>query len=161
MTGELTFPGKWYAFLGKPVSRWLLDRAAGMYGFTTMPPMPPRQRDVATRARSVRTVLEYIRRKPTSLVAFAPEGGDNPGGVLDKPPSGVGRFLLLLAQAGFMILPTGCWEEQDTLCLRFGEPYRLEVPHGQSPDKKDTCAAGILMHAIAEQLPMRLRGEFS
>ena len=26
MTGELTFPGKWYAALGRPGSRWLLKR---------------------------------------------------------------------------------------------------------------------------------------
>ena len=43
MTGELTFPGKWYAPLGMAGSRWLLRRFS-IYGFTTMPPMPPRPR---------------------------------------------------------------------------------------------------------------------
>ncbi len=46
MTGELTFPGKWYAPLGMAGSRWLLKRMSRTYGFTTMPPMPPRPQDV-------------------------------------------------------------------------------------------------------------------
>ena len=49
MTGELTFPGKWYAGLGQPGSRWLLRRISAVYGFTAMPPMPPRPGDVAAR----------------------------------------------------------------------------------------------------------------
>ena len=36
MTGELTFPGKWYAPLGMAGSRWLLKRFSRIYGFTTM-----------------------------------------------------------------------------------------------------------------------------
>ena len=42
MTGELTYPGKWYEPLGMAGSRWLLRRLAKVYGFTSMPPMPPR-----------------------------------------------------------------------------------------------------------------------
>jgi hypothetical protein len=160
MTGELTFPGKWYAFLGQPGSRWLLARAAKMYGFTTMPPMPPRERDVAARARSVRAVLEYVRSHPGAPLSVAPEGGDNPAGTLAGPPSGVGRFLLLLAGAGFSFLPVGCWEQEGTLCLRFGAAYRLEDPPGLDPHGRDCLAAGIVMQAISRQLPLHLRGEF-
>src|SRR5574341_20513 len=64
ITGELTFPGKWYAPLGMPLSRFILSRGARVYGFSTMPPMPPRRRDVEARARSVRAVLD---RKSTRL----------------------------------------------------------------------------------------------
>ncbi len=61
MTGELTFPGKWYAPLGRFLSRLILHRAARMYAFTSMPPMPPREKDVEARAASVRQVLEVAR----------------------------------------------------------------------------------------------------
>ncbi len=35
MTAELTYPGKWYAPLGRYLSKMLLRRAAQVYGFTT------------------------------------------------------------------------------------------------------------------------------
>ena len=160
MTGELTFPGKWYGFLGRPCSRWLLRRAARMYGFTGMPPMPPRPQDVAARARAVREVLEHVRRQPGAMLTVSPEGADAPGGRLVWPPPGAGRFLLLLAGSGFPILPVGCWEEDGSLCLRFGQVYRLEPAPRLEPDEKDHQAAGIVMRAIANELPRHLRSEF-
>jgi hypothetical protein len=160
MTGELTFPGKWYAPLGMAGSRWLLKRFAHIYGFTSMPPMPPRPNDVKARARSVRRVLAYARSHPQAILGLAPEGGDQPGGLLTMPPSGAGRFTLLLAEQGFPIVPVGCFEEAGALCLRFGEMYRLQVARNLRPDEKDCQAAQIVMSAIAAQLPGRLRGSF-
>ncbi|HEX5808140.1 MAG TPA: hypothetical protein VFY25_05700, partial [Anaerolineales bacterium] len=62
MTGEFMDWGKRYGRLGSMVSRVLLKRIARIYGFRTMPPMPPRPGDVAARAASVRSVLEYVRQ---------------------------------------------------------------------------------------------------
>jgi Acyltransferase len=160
MTGELTFPGKWYAPVGRAGSRWLLKRFSTIYGFTSMPPMPPRPQDVKARALSVRRVLEFARSHPLALLGLAPEGGDQPGGLLNLPPAGAGRFILLLAAQGFPILPVGCFEEAGAFCLRFGEAYRLEVARDLSPDEKDRQAAQIVMSAIAMQLPAQLRGKF-
>ncbi len=160
MTGELTFPGKWYAFLGKPASRWVLRRLARIYGFTTMPPMPPRPKDVEARARSVRETLTFVRRHPQAVLGLSPEGGDQPGGVLNWPSPGAGRFILLLAGQGFPVLPVGAYEEAGEFCLRFGAAYWLTVPRGLDPDGKDRAAAQTVMSAIAAQLPPRLRGEF-
>jgi hypothetical protein len=159
-TTELTFPGRWYAFLASPSSRWLLRRLAGMYGFTGMPPMPPREKDVLARARAVRRVLDHARRNPGSMLAISPEGGDSPDGVLAWPPTGVGRFLLLLSGSGFPILPVGCWEEEGALCLRFGPAYRLQIPPRLGVDERDHRAAAVVMQAIARLLPLHLRGEF-
>ncbi len=78
MSAELTYPGKWYAPLGRAGSRWLLKRISHTYGFTTMPPMPPRPKDVEARALSVRAVLAYVKAHPGVIVALAPEGGDSP-----------------------------------------------------------------------------------
>lgn len=160
MTAELTFPGRWYARLGMLLSRFVLARAARMYDFTTMPPMPPRQREVEARAESVRKVLEVARREKGVILGLAPEGGDAPDGVLTPPASGLGRFCLLLSAAGLKYTPVGAYEEDGEFCLRFGSAYELRVPHGLSSDEKDEVAATIIMNNIAKLLPLRLQGEF-
>jgi hypothetical protein len=161
MTGELTFPGKWYAPLGKAGSRWLLKRLAGVYGFTAMPPMPPRPQDVEARARAVRAVLSYVKDHPDAILGLAPEGGDNvPTGALAQPAPGAGRFISLLVSRGFGIAPAGVYEGDGALCLRFGEAYNLEVPPGLSANDKDVLVARMVMERIAVLLPARLRGEF-
>jgi hypothetical protein len=161
ITGELTFPGKWYAPIGMPVSRFILSRGARVYGFTTMPPMPPRPRDVGARARSVRAVLNYVRHAETPIIGLAPEGGDQVGGKLTMPASGQGRFCLLLAAQGLSFAPVGAYEENGELCLQFGEAYNLSVPSDLSADEKDHTTAAILMANIARLLPSSLRGEFA
>lgn len=160
MTGELTYPGKWYAPLGMTLSRALLRRLSKIYGFTSMPPMPPRPKDVQARARSVRAALAYAKEHPHAILGLAPEGGDQPGGVLNWPPSGAGRFLALLEGAGFPILPVGTYEEAGEFCLQFGEPFRLRLPSGVTNEARDRATARIVMAAIARLVPARLRGEF-
>ncbi len=161
MTGELTFPGKWYAPIGMVVSRWLLKRISHVYGHTTMPPMPPRPKDVEARARSVRETIAYVRQHPQAVLGLAPEGGDQPGGVLNWPSSGAGRFVLLLADQGFSILPVGAFEENGEFCLSFGKSYLLQVPGGIQADEKDRKASEIVMKNIACLVPTRLRGQFA
>ncbi len=160
MTGELTFPGSWLAPLGMPASRFVLGRAAHTYGFTAMPPMPPRPRDVEARAAAVRAALHYAKHTPDVVMALAPEGGDQPGGRLTMPPSGSGRFCLLLAAARLRFLPVGVYEADEALTLNFGEAYELGVPRGVSPDERDRLAARTVMSRIAALLPVGLRGEF-
>ncbi|MGD0611876.1 MAG: 1-acyl-sn-glycerol-3-phosphate acyltransferase [Anaerolineales bacterium] len=161
MTSELTYPGKWYAPLGKSLSRALLRRLSKVYGFTSMPPMPPRPEDVQARARSVRAALAYANEHPQAILGLAPEGGDQPGGVLNWPPSGAGRFLALLGGAGFPILPVGTYEEAGEFCLHFGKPLQLHLPGGVTNEERDRAAARIVMAAIARLVPPRLRGEFN
>lgn len=161
MTGELTFPGKWYAGPGRAGSRWLLRRLADLYGFTTMPPMPPRPRDEAARALAVRRVLEHARQHPAAILGLAPEGMDMPGGVLNWPPAGVGRFIALLAGLGFPIIPVGAYEQDGAFCLRFGPAYGLELAGGLPAAEKDRLVARRVMAAIAAQLPPPLRGGFA
>jgi hypothetical protein len=173
MTGELTFPGKWYAPLGMSGSRWLLRRISQTYGFTTMPPMPPRPKDIEKRAYSVRAVLSYARAHPRAILGLAPEGGDQPGGILNWPAPGAGRFISLLACPdqnkdaahhrlihGFSIIPAGVYEETGSLHLNFGKAYDLALPPGLPANEKDHRVAEIVMSAIARQLPERLRGVF-
>ncbi len=160
MTGELTYPGKWYAALGMAGSRWLLWRLSRIYGFTSMPPMPPRPGDVVARARSVRRTFRFARRHPQAILGLAPEGGDQAGGRLSWPAQGAGRFLLLLAGAGFRVVPVGAYELDGEFTLHFGEAYDLVVPRGLTADEKDHAAAEIVMRRISPLLPERLRGPF-
>ncbi len=163
MTGEFTYPGKWYESLGAIGSRILLKRIAYIYGFTTMPPMPPRAKDVEERAASVRAVLEYVRRAKDPILGLAPEGYDPPEGVLTRPATGLGRFGLLLSKAGLrQFIPVGVYEADGVFHLHFGESYELNVPpHLFSVDEKDDQASQIIMENITRLLPMHLRGEFA
>ncbi len=140
-----------------PVSTWLFRRIARVYGFTSMPPMPPRAWEVSARAEAVREVLHWARAEPRPLIVIAPEGMDSPPGKLMMPPAGVGRFIEKLAQLGLAILPVGAFEDGDTLCLHFGKPYRLEAPASDDRHARDRAVAHIVMQHIADCLPPHLR----
>ena len=160
MTDELTSPGKRYSPGGMPFSRWLLKGVARVYGFTSMPPMPPREKDVEARARSVREVLSFAERTNNPVICLAPEGADMPGGRLTYPPSGAGRFMVRLAGKGLKVIPVGVWEQDGCLCVSFGPAYELTLPGPLSSDEKDRTAAKVVMDNIARLLPSHLRGEF-
>jgi hypothetical protein len=161
MTAEWTAPGKWYEPIKRMYSRWLLKRLAQVYGYTTMPPMPPRPGDVEARARSVRKVLEYMKEHHDAIIGLAPEGADQVGGALSVPAPGVGRFGLLLAGTGSAFVPVSAYEADGAFCLHFGPVYRLNLPSGLSNDEKDRLAAEVIMTHIAVLLPEGLRGEFA
>lgn len=160
VTNELTYPGKWYGFIGRPLSRWVLRRLAKLYGFTSMPPMPPRPQDAQARAKAVRQVLYQIRSTEKTMLGLAPEGCDDPDGSLCMPAAGAGRFGLLLATSGLSFVPCGIYESDGRLCLQFGPGYNLHIPAGLSPSEKDLQAARIIMQNIANLLPASLQGEF-
>ena len=161
MTAEWTAPGKWYEPIKGAYSRLLLKFLSRVYGYTTMPPMPPRPQDVEARARSVRRVLEYVKKHPDFILGLAPEGADQVGGKLSKPAPGMGRFGLLLAGSEAEFVPVGAYETDGEFCLHFGPAYRLSIPSGLSNDGKDRMAAEIIMKKIAVLLPEVLRGEFA
>lgn len=161
MTGEWTAPDTWYEPFKGAYSRWLLKRLARVYGFTTMPPMPPRSEDVEARARSVRRVLAWAKRTPGFVLGLAPEGADQTGGQLTVPASGLGRFGLLLAGLKSAFVPIGAYEADGVFHLRFGPSYQLRLPPGLSTEEKDRQAAHTMMERIAPLLPESLRGEFA
>jgi hypothetical protein len=161
MTGEFMYEGKWYQAFGSTASRILLRRIARVYGFTNMPPMPPREKDVAERAASVRAVLEYVQRTRDAVIGLAPEGYDPPGGILTRPAPGLGRFGLLLSKAGLRFIPVGAYEADGIFHIHFGESYELNVEKNSGIDEKDAQASQIIMEHIAALLPLSLRGEFA
>jgi hypothetical protein len=162
MTAEFMYEGKWYRLPGSTFSRILLKRIARVYGFTTMPPMPPRPGDVQARAASVRAVLEVVKQTKDPVLGLAPEGHDaSKDGVLTRPPAGLGRFGLLLAQAGLRFCPVGVYEAEGAFHVRFGEAYELSVSGELAWEEKDRQASKIIMQPVAKLLPLSLRGEFA
>ena len=154
MTSAWTYPGQRWGRLYRWLSSQVLARVARVYGFNSMPPMPPAPDEIGQRAAAVTRLMRYARANPRALIGLAPEGGDQPGGVLGMPPSGFGRLALALAGRGMPFYPVGAYEEEGCFYLRFGAPYRLEG------GAEDGWAVTHIMGRIAGCLPERLRGGF-
>ena len=153
MTAGWTFPeSPWRHRMLTPLTRWAFARAAHVYGFVTMPPMPPNPREVEQRAIAVlRTVrLAHRAAMEGGMVGLAPEGRDFPG-TLGQPPEGAGEFIALLVQAGLPVLPVAVAEPEGQLCVSFGPLFVPEVPPERTG--RDRAVACQVMAAIALQLP--------
>jgi hypothetical protein len=161
VTGELMCQGKWYEAIGSRASRIFLKRLAYFYGLITMPPMPPRPKDMEARAASVRKALEYVKHVDDPVLGISPEGYNPPNSVLTRPAPGFGRFGLLLSNAGMRFIPVGGYEADGIFYLHFGEPYELNVQGELTAGEKDEHGMQIVMKNIARLLPIHLRGEFA
>ena len=146
-------------WLTRLVSRWL-RRAARIYGFTSMPPMPPLEGEAQARAFAVHQVLKHIDSTPDAIIGMAPEGRDSPSGELITPPPGVGRFACQLARRRFRLLPAGVFEVEGNLCLQIGRPQDLPEIEGTAAER-DQKMSEVLMRAIARCIPEHMRGAYS
>jgi hypothetical protein len=160
MTSAWTYPDFLQSHFLTPITQWMLARIARLYGFTLMPPMPPRAEDAPRRADSVRRVIR-LARGGRPAIGLAPEGMDSPDGALMQPPAGVGRFIAHLAEAGYTLLPVGVYEEDDALCVRFGGPFTLPPGRSTIAVEKDRECSTFVMCRIGELLPERLRGIYN
>jgi hypothetical protein len=161
MTNCWRYPDRLRRSTLTPISRWMFERLAQVYGFITMPPMPPAVQETRSRADSIRRVLRCAEARTDCIFGFAPEGADPPQGGLQIPPSGVGRFIALLVRRGFEVLPVGAYHADGQVCLRFGLPYRPVVAPALRPDELDASVSRQLMLAIADCLPAHLHGAFA
>jgi 1-acyl-sn-glycerol-3-phosphate acyltransferase len=153
MTDTWTFPDWAFSSYLARLSKVILRRIASTYGFSSMPPMPPKANLILNRARSVRSVFNFVKRTKNPVIGLAPEGRDSPDGKLQLPPPGTGRFIAHLAKFGLDIIPVGAFEASDRLCLDFGAPHRLNLPEGYSPDEIDHHVRQLIMSKIADQQP--------
>jgi hypothetical protein len=141
-------------------THWLFPHASKLLGFTAMPAMPPRPEEAELRALAVREVLDYASHAPHPVIGLAPEGGDQPGGVLGELPAGVGRFMHHIARKCPVILPVGVWKEVGTIHITFGSPYMLEVHSHIPASELDLQVGNTVMQHIAALLPEDLRGKY-
>jgi 1-acyl-sn-glycerol-3-phosphate acyltransferase len=153
MTAAWTFPeSRWRQRVLTPATRWAFGRVARVYGFVTMPPMPPAPHEVEARAVAVLRTLRLARRAALEggMLGLAPEGRDVPGR-LGQPPRGAGTFIALLVGAGLPVLPVGVAEQGGRLRISFGCPFVPEIPPARVD--RDTAVSQQVMAAIARQLP--------
>ena len=142
-------------------SFWALPRIARVYGFTSMPPMPPRPQDAHARGNAVRHVFAHLRTYPQAVVALSPEGRSIPNEHLGWPPPGAGRFILHLARHTGRVLPVGVCDLDGQICVRFGPVYSIDLPAALVPAEQDRWAARQVMQHIAALLPLEMHGEFA
>lgn len=161
MTAAWTYRDPLRSHVLTPISHIVFHRLASIYDFTPMPPMPPDPRDTVARTVAVRKVLAYAKEVPNPVIALAPEGADSPGGALELPPAGVGRFMSLLAHGGFDIVPVGVYEEHGEFYLNFGPTFQPSHLTGTSNEERDLTVRTEIMRHIACELPSRLRGAFA
>jgi hypothetical protein len=160
MTSAWVYPDFWRRNSFTPLSTAILRRLASCYGFTSMPPMPPRSSDTMARAQAVNAVLRRVREPSFHALAWTPEGRDSADGKLIHPPPGAGRFLRLLATANLHLLPIGIFEDRGALHLKLGRacsPFRLQQ---MASANDDLPWAEVVMRAIAACLPPEMRGAY-
>jgi 1-acyl-sn-glycerol-3-phosphate acyltransferase len=154
MTAAWTFPeSRWRRRMLTPITRWAFARAARVYGFVTMPPMPPDPGEVEARATAVLRTVRLARQaaEQGGMVGLAPEGMDAPGERPGPPPKGAGSFIALLVRAGLPVLPVGVTEDDGRLRVSFGPAFRPEIPARRT--ERDSAVAQQVMATIARQLP--------
>jgi len=159
MTSAWRYPeGDWRRRFVTPLSRWAFARAAEVYGFITMPPMPPSPDEITARTSAVLRTVRLAHRLAAEggLLGLAPVGRDTPGlaqpqALGGSPPAGAGNFIALLVTSGLPILPVGLAEDAGKLRISFGPLFVPEIPRQRA--ERDRHVAHQVMRAIAAQLP--------
>jgi len=142
---------EWYGHHIGPIpiptwlTRWVFRRVSEVYGLVIM----PRRASLAVgRAAVLRRLARIAQREPIGLM---PEAGGS--GILREALEGSGLFLGALSERGLPLLPAGLWEEDDTLIVRFGEPFALSVAKESSRQEQDRRAREQAMVAVGRLLP--------
>lgn len=141
----------WRGQVLTPLTRRMFSRIARVYGFVTMPPMPPDPSEVEARAVAMRRCLHLARELAGSggMLGLAPEGYDAPGEFGNFPP-GAGTFMALLVKAGLPLLPVGLGEREGRLAVSFGPLFWPEFPSERALVDREVAQQAI--GAIATQL---------
>jgi hypothetical protein len=161
MTNAWEYPTYIQNIVFKPLSHFILSKIARIYGFTSMPPLPPSVDDQENSVISIRNLFEFIRSTKIPVIGMAPEGRDMPSGVLGNPARGTGKLIQELSKKGFLFVPVGAYEEDGALHIAIGDPYELIMPGEINPSEYDVYVSQMVMRKIAKLIPVRLRGNFT
>jgi 1-acyl-sn-glycerol-3-phosphate acyltransferase len=151
MSDEWLFEGNRFAFILRPLMRFVLYSITLSYGFLPMPTMVQGYSTLQERSAGVRGVIQYLRAHPDAVLGLTPEGMDVPGGGLGLPPSGAGRFIYHLNQMGLPILPISVCEKDGCLQIHFGRPFSL-INAEISPSEVDLAVRRTVMRQISQLL---------
>ena len=161
MSAVWTYPqSRWKRHTLTPLTRWAFARAARVYGFVPMPPMPPDPVEVEARAAAVLRTVRLARQiaPQGGMIGLAPEGRDVPG-ALGPLPKGAGAFIALLVEAGLPVLPAGVSElgqadgrqtDAGRLRVSLGPLFQPQIPRDRA--KRDAELARQVTAAISRQL---------
>jgi hypothetical protein len=142
---------EWYGYRIGPIPipvwliRWVFRRVGKVYGLLVMPRQASR---AVGRAAVLRRIARVAQRE---AIGVTPEAGGS--GILREPLEGSGLFLQALSERGLPLVPTGVWEEDDTLMVRFGEPLAPSVAKKGSRQEQDRRAREQVMVAVGRLLP--------
>jgi 1-acyl-sn-glycerol-3-phosphate acyltransferase len=153
MAGAWTYPDSpWRQQVVTPATWWAFRRVARLYGFVTMPPMPPDPTQVEARAASVRQTLRLARALVPAggMVGLSPEGQAVPEAHVMEPPPGVGEFIALLVRIGLPVLPVGVHDKEGYLRVSFGPVFVPTISADRR--ERDRAVAAQVMQAIERQL---------
>lgn len=153
MSNEWLFLDNRFAFILRPLMRFVLRSITLAYGLVPMPTMVQCYSTPQGRTAGVREAIERVRKDLNCILGITPEGMDSPDGKLMLPPPGVGRFLLHLSEMGLPVLPAAVFETDVCLHVHFGKSYRLKGTSGLSPAETDMAARELIMKEITELMP--------
>ena len=134
--------------------RWIFGRVARIYGLVTI---ARREELVMGRATALRQMARIVAKEPIGLT---PEGLES-NGVLIRPQPGTGLFLASVEGHRAPLLPVGLYEDGDAFCVRFGSPFRIELPRGVGRAEQDRLASDQVMLAIGRELPPAYWGAYA
>jgi 1-acyl-sn-glycerol-3-phosphate acyltransferase len=149
---------EWYGYRIGPIPipvwliRWTFRQVGKVYGLLVMPRQASR---AVGRAAVLRRIARIAQRES---IGVTPEAGGS--GILREPLEGSGLFLQALSERGLPLVPTGVWEEDDTLMVRFGEPLALSVAKEGSRQEQDRRAREQVMVAVGRLLPQAYWGHY-
>jgi len=149
---------EWYGYRIGPIPipvwliRWVFRRVGKVYGLLVMPRQASR---AVGRAAVLRRIARVAQRE---TIGVTPEAGGS--GILREPLEGSGLFLQALSERGLPLVPTGVWEEDGTLMVRFGEPFALSVAREGSRQEQDRRAREQVMVAVGRLLPPAYWGHY-
>jgi hypothetical protein len=161
ITRAWTYEGRLQNLVLGGMSRFILGQIARDYQFIAMPAIPAQPEETIDRAMAIRKLFRLIKSDPAAFIGIAPEGQDIPGGKLGWPPPGAGRLVMEIARKGFKVLPVGIFENDDCLCVHFGQVFPVTKPEGVPAKEVDQAVSRMVMHHISCQLPADMQGEFS
>ncbi len=136
---------------------WVLRGLAFVYGLILMPAhdLPTHDTQRWSGALALREIFRSLAEVPDQVVALHPEAGGFE--TMISPPRGSGRVLAAFDRRGIPCVPTGVFEDDGRLVVRFGAP----LPLGSLADLDDDQAAAQVMRAIARLVPPAVRGVFA
>lgn len=95
--------------------------------------------------------MRILKMNTETIFCIAPEGQGFENGQLGFPSPGTGKLIYQIQGKERRIIPSGVWEENGSIILKFGKSYMIE--ESKSRKNIDSSVSETVMRKISEQLP--------